>query len=288
MPDNIFLIILENNDFKDVIKQSFFRSFAHQGTLLTNSHGITHPSQPNYIALTSGNTFISSDETVTLNVTNLVDLLEAKNITWKTYAENYWGKCNLQSHNSCSKPLFGSWGECSAEPMYARKHNPFINYSNVQTNPTRCGKIVNATELQRDIAENKVPQFVLYIPNLANGGHNTNINYADQYMFSTFIPLLRNPEFTRDRIFIITFDESRSDLDYHNHIYTAFWGPHVKKNTTIDISVNHYNLLRTIENHFELGTLGRKDQTAFPITGFLIKDKKSNAKIFKIPLAEEE
>ncbi len=84
---------------------------------------------------------------------------------------------------------------------------------------------------------------------------------------------LRDPEFTRDRIFIITFDESRFDLDYHNRIYTTFWGPHVKKNTTIDVSVNHYNLLRTIENHFELGTLGRKDQTAFPITGFLNNNK---------------
>lgn len=283
-PQNIFLIILENNNFVDVVKQPFFKSLAKQGTLLINSHGVTHPSQPNYFAITAGDTFVKGDEVVTLDVTNLVDLLEKKKISWKAYVEYFPEPCFLGKENECV-PLTTS--QCAYQTFYVRKHNPFISYLDVQSNPKRCAKIVNATELQRDIANNTVPQFSLYIPNLANDSHNTTLPYADQYLRSTFVPILRNPSFTKDRIFIFTFDESADERDQINHIYTAFWGPNVRRHHEISMYVNHYNILRTIENNFHLGTLGRNDSTAKPVRGFLKKHHCdcSFCTTFKIPEA---
>lgn len=281
--DSIFLIVLQNNDYQNVIQQPFFSSFADQGTILTNSHGVTHPSQPNYFALTAGDTFNTTDAIVTLTVTNLVDLLEENDITWKSYVENYPGSCFTGAQNTCVKPATASSTECSSGIVYIRQHNPFISYYNIQMNPKRCAKIVNATELQKDIACNNVPQFALYIPNTLNGGMNTNIQYTDQYMQTTFIPLLRNPSFTKNRIFIITFDQSRNTFDTTNQIYTAFWGAHVKKNNVISTYANHYNLLRTIEQHFGLGTLGRNDYNSAPIRGFYKRSNCDRSKIFHIP-----
>lgn len=286
--DSIFLIILENQDYRDVLARSFFQAFANQGTLLTNSHGVVHPSQPNYFALTAGDTFVATDATVTLPVTNLVDLLEKKCVSWKVYAEGFPGACSLITQTNCVPPPLAPGSACSYPMEYVRKHNPFISYLDVQTNPQRCSKIVEATQLQRDVAKGEVPEFAMYIPNIINDAHNTSICYANRYMFYTFASLLRNPDFTRNRIFIITFDESLNPLDPMNHIYTALWGPSVKKNHLIDQYVNHYNILRTIEDHFHLGTLGRNDTTSAPIRGFLKrkKDRKQCAKIFHLPPPE--
>lgn len=50
---------------------------------------------------------------------------------------------------------------------YARKHNPFISFKNIQTNPERCAKIVNADVLDEDIKNDTVPQYVFYTPNVS-------------------------------------------------------------------------------------------------------------------------
>ena len=51
-----------------------------------------HPSQPNYWTMTAGDYFgHKSDANFDLNVTNIVDLLEAKGLTWKAYQEDYPG-----------------------------------------------------------------------------------------------------------------------------------------------------------------------------------------------------
>lgn len=50
---------------------------------------------------------------------------------------------------------------------YARKHNPFISFKNISGNKQRCAKIVNSKQLDKDIANNNVPQFVFYTPNVS-------------------------------------------------------------------------------------------------------------------------
>jgi hypothetical protein len=41
------------------------------------------------------------------------------------------------------------------------KHNPFISFPSITKNATRCAKIVNADQLDTDIANNAVPQVQL-------------------------------------------------------------------------------------------------------------------------------
>lgn len=91
---NMLLIILENTDFSSATADPNLQSFANSGVLFSNWVAIGHPSQPNYIAMTSGSANgVTSDSSVTLNVQNIVDLLEAKGLSWKSYQENWPGGC---------------------------------------------------------------------------------------------------------------------------------------------------------------------------------------------------
>lgn len=91
---NMLLIILENTDYSAAIADPNLKSFASSGVLFSNWDAIGHPSQPNYIAMTSGSTNgVTSDNKVTINVKNVADLLEAKGLTWKDYQENWPGNC---------------------------------------------------------------------------------------------------------------------------------------------------------------------------------------------------
>ena len=56
-PDHVVVVILENKDAQDVVGSgSYLGSLAAMGVSLTDMHAETHPSQPNYLALFSGDT----------------------------------------------------------------------------------------------------------------------------------------------------------------------------------------------------------------------------------------
>jgi len=89
------------------------RRYTNLGRGLENYFAATHPSQPNYIAMTSGDWKYcgNTDDNVNLNVSNIADLLEAKGLDWKAYNEDFPGKC--APDKSIGK--------------YYRKHNPFMS-----------------------------------------------------------------------------------------------------------------------------------------------------------------
>jgi hypothetical protein len=90
------LVIFENTNYEDAMDQPFFKKLATLGTNLTNFFALTHPSQGNYIGLTSGSlNGVKNDNPIDLNVTNVIDLLESRGISWKVYAEDYPGNCFL-------------------------------------------------------------------------------------------------------------------------------------------------------------------------------------------------
>src|SRR5262249_31933254 len=140
----VMLVILENADYDAARAQPFLAQLARAGGVLRQSFAVAHPSQPNYLALTAGNTYgVDSNAPVTLDVPHIGDLLEAKGRTWKVYAEGYPGHCFLGSHAG----------------TYVRKHVPFLSFKNVQTNPARCGRIVDAAGLATDVRQGTLPDY---------------------------------------------------------------------------------------------------------------------------------
>lgn len=245
---HVFVIVLENTDASSALQQPFLSQLASQGALLTNYNAITHPSQPNYIGMTSGGLWgIADDNNHTVDVRHIGNLVEEKGLTWKSYAEGYPGGCNLSS-------VVGS---------YYRKHEPFLSYTNVQANADRCAKIVNSSELASDLAAGTLPNFSLYVPDINNDGHDTGVAYADTWLSNTFGARIKDPNFMKNNLFIVTFDEG----DQANLIYTVLYGDSVQAGAQSAQAVGHYSLLATIEQYLGLGSLGQADATAQPITG---------------------
>lgn len=187
----------------------------------------------------------------------MVDLLEAKNITWKSYQENYPTDPSLYNEFGCFL------GGTSSDKMYYRKHNPFMSMTSITRSTPRCKNIVNSEQLFQDISSKNVPQFMYYTPNIDNDAHNKPIAFANDYL-SNFLPKLLNDEyFMKNTLVVITFDED--EYIELNHIYTVLIGSMVPKGST-DFTKNytHYSLLRTVEENWQLGTLGRNDDNAIP------------------------
>jgi hypothetical protein len=97
-------------------------------------------------------------------------------------------------------------------------------------------------------------------------GHNTNTSVAASWLKGFLANKLNNANFSANNLIVITFDEGSNTKN--NQIYTLFLGPYVSSlaGTSNCNLYNHYSLLRTVEDNFGVGTLGRGDSTATPIT----------------------
>lgn len=242
--DHVVIVMFENTNYASAIENPFFKKFAADGALLSNYQGVTHPSQGNYIALTSGDiNGAPDDDNYDLAVKHIGDLLEEKGLTWKNYAEAYPGHCY----------------KGMTEGTYWRKHTPMISYTSIQRDPKKCAGIVNAAEFERDLRAHKLPNYSFFTPDINNDGHDTGVTYAAKWFEHRFAKLLENPSLMKDTLVIATFDENAGEPDMR--VYTALRGPMVKKGS-YGATLNHYSLLRMIEDNFRLGTLGKKDASA--------------------------
>jgi acid phosphatase len=112
--DHIVVVVEENHSFGEIVgnpQAPYINSLAAGGALLTNYHAITHPSQPNYLALYSGNTFGVADN----NDHNLPDPTLATVL--QTAGRSFFGYI---------------------EPASPRKHDPWRSFpEGTTTGPSR-------------------------------------------------------------------------------------------------------------------------------------------------------
>lgn len=242
--DRVVFVIFENTNYAKAAAQPFFSELGARGVIFTNFVAQTHPSQPNYVALTAGSLHgVKTNGNVNLHVEHVGDLLEEKGLTWKVYAEDYPGKCYRG----------GSYKD------YARKHNPFISFLNVQRDPARCAKIVPAEEFDSDLKAGTLPNYVFYIPNGKNDGHDTGVAFADKWYRRKFGQLVTDPQFMQDTILVSTFDESGGGK--RNQIYTSIVGPSVNPGVNNNAH-NLYSLLRLVQDNWGLRSLNLEDARA--------------------------
>jgi len=245
----VVIVILENENGGVALEQPFLKKLAARGAYLSNYYALAHPSQPNYIGLISGSIDgVQGNRIGTVDRRHLGDLMTAKGLTWKSYAEDYPGGCDLRSHIG----------------KYVRRHEPFLSFRSVQQGPV-CANVRPAGEFARDVQAG-LANFVLYVPNNDHNGHDTGVAKADRWLQREFEPLLSDPHFMKGTLFVVTFDEAENSGP--NRIFTVLYGDSVTPGTYGDV-YDHYDLLRTVEEIFGLGTLGQHDAgaTARPITG---------------------
>ena len=201
--DHVVVIVLENHSFESVIgspEAPYLNGFASQWGLATGYSGVSHPSLPNYLAMIGGSTFgVTSDCTdCFVNAPSLPDRLEAAGKTWKGYMEGMPSPC-----------FIGSSG------LYAQKHNPFIYFDPIRTDPSRCARIVPYSSLATDFASPATaPNFAFVTPNLCNDGHDCPLSTTDAWLSREVPALMTSPAFAGSRsLLVITFDEGEGGSD---------------------------------------------------------------------------
>ncbi len=246
-PEHIVVVIEENRGFSQIMAQknrdSYIHALAQRGVLLTRSSGTSHPSQPNYLALFSGSTQGVSSNSCPhqFKTDNLASALLDKDISFVSYAE--------------SLPAIGDTG-CEAG-AYRRKHNPIVNWQG-----TRVPAALNQrfADFPQDFA--KLPTVAWVIPDQDHDMHDGSFETADAWLKQHIDPYVEWA-FKHNSLLILTWDED--DYQQQNHIVTLLVGPMVKAGTS-DQVVNHYNVLRTILDFYNVPAIGAS-QHALPIQG---------------------
>lgn len=252
--DRIFVAFLENTDYDKAVGEEHLKKLAKQGVTLSNYFAVTHPSQPNYLASVAGDYFGMDDDEycfVPKHIFSVADLLDDKGITWAEYQEDmpYTGYRGFEWKNQ----------ETEAND-YVRKHNPLVMMENVETDKNSVQRIKNFTEFKHDLADNALPQYAFITPNMTSDGHDSTIRVAGKFSYDFFNPLLQDEYFTKNTLVVLTFDENETYED-KNRVAAFLLGdiPEELKGTEDDTFYNHYSILATIQNNWDLANLGRND-----------------------------
>ncbi len=234
-PDHVVVVIEENHSYTDLIASAdavYLHELAAAGALFTRSYAVTHPSQPNYLALFSGSTQGVIDDACPLafNAPSLASELGDVGLGFTGYSE--------------SMPTIGYVGcEYGA---YRRKHNPWSYFTDLPPS------------LNRRFADfpgsfDDLPTVAFVVPDMNHDMHDGSVAEADAWLRENLGAYVTWAQ-THNSLLIVTWDED--DDASGNQIPTIFVGPMVKPGA-YKTPITHYDVLRTLEDMYGLAPLGQ-------------------------------
>jgi len=209
---HVWVVVLENEGIDKTFLHNanpyLGKTLQKQGTLLTNYYATAHLSNPNYIAMMSGqapNPLMQSDCqdyvdfqpspavfdprgngqavgtgcVLPRNVLSLPDQLQARGITWHGYMEDM-GKTLSREPDRCGQPASSAGTgmqdgtqSATATDQYAARHNPFVYFHSLIDSGSCERNVVPLTHLAPDLGSlSTTPQFNFVVPNLCDDGHD--------------------------------------------------------------------------------------------------------------------
>lgn len=260
--DHIVVVIEENKDYAQLIgtntPAAYINSLLSEGMLFTNSHAITHPSQPNYLDLFSG-----SDQGVNGDACSASGTFPQPDLGGQLISAGF----SFAGYSE-SMPSAGYTG-CYDTPtsigsLYARKHNPWANFTDVNGSTTN---LTYSSFPTTSAGFSKLPTVSFVIPNLQDDMHDGSVQQGDTWLkqnLSAYVEWAR----TNNSLFILTTDEedeSNGIESNPNQVATIFVGQHVQVGTN-NANISHYSVLRTLEDMYGLMPANNA-ATASDITG---------------------
>ncbi len=231
----VFLIVMENKSPEEALTGKFTASLAARSWVANNYHAITHPSVPNYLALTSGSTWgVTDDSYHVLPRQDLGTEMTVAGVTWRAYMEG-----------------LGDTGCLNSPVPYDPGHNPFAFYGGA------CPpNVVPLTQLASDLRGN-TPQFTWITPDRCHDTHECSVAVGDEWLKQMVGEITASAGWKSDGVLYITWDED--DGSGSNRVLTLAVTPgmvHAQSNDLYD----HYSLLARIEDILGVGRLGASAQ----------------------------
>jgi acid phosphatase len=231
----------ENSSYSTVVDSGQwpnFNSLIKTGALPTNYYADTHPSNGNYLMLTTGQILTNDDSSTQVwNVDNIARRMLASGVSFRGYAEGI-----TQGY------VGGNTG------LYLIRHNPFALLSDVADNATVANQVICPfTQFATDLANNALPEFSFIVPDVNDDAHNGTPQQADSWLqTNVVVPLSSYSAFAAggDGVLIVDFDEApTSNTDHRGgHVSPVLWGPMVRVGymQTSTTNYQHESMLRTI------------------------------------------
>jgi phosphatidylinositol-3-phosphatase len=230
--DHVVWVIFENHAYSQVIGSAsapYINKVAGECGLATNFFAESHPSLPNYLAMTSGSPQgVTDDGSPSSHPIGAASIFSQVG-SWRALQESMPSNCDL-----------GNSGQ------YYVKHNPAAYYTGVRS---ACGSLDVPLGSTPDISS----KFTFVTPNICNDMHDCSVATGDKWL-SGFLPkLLGSSEYAGGRTAIfVTWDED--DGGSSNHIATLVIAPSVPAGTQVSTRFNHYSMLRTTEEMLGINT----------------------------------
>lgn len=248
-PDHVVVVVMQNRDPDQIVGAAdalYFNSLVGSGALFTNSFAIGRPSQPNLLALFSGDTQGITDNGCPYEFAgpNLGSSLIRAGLTFGGYSEDL--------------PDVGFAG-CRTG-LYVRKHSPWASWPAL---PATVHQPFSS--FATDYAA--LPTVAFVTPNICNGTQECSVSVGDSWLRTHLDPFVEFGR-THNSLLIITWDEG-DKASRDNRIATLFIGPMVAPGTYREV-IDHYRVLRTIEDMFGLPPAGR-GASVVPITGIWVR-----------------
>ena len=231
----------------------------------SNMHAATHPSQPNYMAATSG---VATGTGVHTGNDNVFHQVQVAGKTWKNYAESMPSACSRSSVTA---------------PAYKTGHVPAFWYTNLATPTNTCATnaVPLSPALDNAIAADSLPTYAWITPSACDDMHwlsgcatdpTLRVATGDAWLSALIPRLTAMPSYRAGKtLVIVTFDEGDEDSTtgvdctaatyYLTHpdcqIPTVVVSAYIRPGATDAADHNLYALLATTQDILGLKRLGR-------------------------------
>jgi hypothetical protein len=243
---HVVVIMLENIGYSVVGSSSapYFNRLVSDCGLATNYLAASHPSLPNYIALTSGSTQgITDDGEPSAHPLDTPSIFSELGSNWRTYAQSMPTACDHVTSGD-----------------YAARHNPAVYYTTVAS---ACKR----DDVPLSLPLNLSAKYTMIVPNICDDMHSCPVSTGDQWL-SKYVPLILNSAQYQSRslVLFITFDENDSDAS--NQVPTLVIAPSTPRGERVGARFTHYSLLKTTETLLHVPQLGQSKTASSMVAPF--------------------
>ena len=261
--EHVIWIVLENENATDVLGNRvmpFTNGLAAACGTARNYRAVRHPSLPNYIAMTSGDTQGVTDDAGPdrhpLGVSSIYSQVRASGREWRQFASRMPSNCSL--HDDPPAP----------NAYYTVHHVPAVYYTAIRNDCERWTVPLGSTSsgaLASALDSSTLPAFAFISPADDGGdrsrGGEVDPELGDAFLRSWVGRITASPSYRSGSTAIfVTWDEGNFSLQPRDpqylNVLTIVIAPSVARGATSNVAASHYSLLRTTEELLHLPLLG--------------------------------
>jgi acid phosphatase len=267
---HVVVVTLENHSYEQAVGNSqmpYFNALISKYAIADQYYATMHNSLSTLMWLTAGQTVTLNDNTMQFfNVDNIVRHMQQDGRSWKVYASQL--------------PYTGYLGYNVNE--YVKRHNPIAYFTDVESS-LKYNIGPSSPYFQRDIANGTLPEYSYVTPDLIEDAHKGTLAQADAWLKANIPQLLASPQFQKDGILFIVWDEGNvQPIDPRNgggRVATLVIGPGVKRGYHSQVQYNHQSLLRSTCIALALSGCPGGGAEGVPMTDFFVPTKSSTLQV---------